>query len=432
MATYDFVQGLNVATLFLKTKTDGYTYDGTTLTHITDVDYPAATTRGAVYLDGKFFVCTPAGNVYQSATEDALSWAALEFIGARKEPDQAVFITKYRDYIMVLKEWSCEFFYDAANATGSILAPVGNMFSLIGCADENSVRELAGTIFWLGTTKDGYGRSIYRMSDSSPQVVSTPQVDKLLDDDDLSSISSWVAKLGSHTFYGINLTSLSLAYDLSTGLWSVFTYLNASGVTKTISAISTVGVVTSTAHGYSDGDIIKVSSTNGDWDGWHVVTAVSTDSYVIQGTGAVFAGSGSSEKYTEGPFPIKHSTSCGGRQVMQADNLLYEFSPDFRTDEVGAIASRVRTVKFDSGNTKRKSVAAAELVGDKVESTALMRYSDDDFQTFSDFRPVDLVANRSRIRRLGNTNRRAFEILHVGDAAIRLEALELDIGQEGS
>lgn len=414
--------------LLLKNTTNAYKWDGTTLSAITDVDYPATTCRGVAYLDKRFFVCTPAGLIYQSAEEDATSWAALEFIGAKVEPDQAVYLCKYRDYLMVLKEWSTEFFYDAANATGSILAPVRNMFALIGCAHDGSVKETAGTVIWMGVTKDGFGRSIYRMADSAPQVISTPQVDKILDADDLSTVTSWTAKLGAHTFYGINLSSISLAYDLSSGLWSVFTYLTASGTTKTITAISTAGEVTSAAHGYSDGDIIKVASTNSDWNGWHVVTGVSTNAYSIQGTGAAFSGSGTSEKHTEGLFPIKHSTSCGGKQIMQADNVLYEFLPSQTTDEIGAIAARVRTVKYDGGTAKEKTISEAELIGDKIDSTALIRYSDDDYTTFSKFRPVDLSLERSRVRRLGSTSRRGFEILHVGDALIRLEALEIEGG----
>lgn len=414
--------------LLLKTTTNAYKYDGTTLTAITDVDYPATTVRGVVYLDKRFFVCTPAGLIYQSAEEDATSWAALEFVGAKTEPDQAVFLVKYKDYVMVLKEWSTEFFYDAANATGSILAPVRNMFFRIGCAHDGSVKETAGSVIWMGVTKDGFGRSIYRMVDGSPQKISTSEVDKILDSDDLSSVSCWTGKLAAHEFYGINLSSTSLACDLTTGIWSVFTYLTTGGVNKTITAISTAGVVTSTAHGYSDGDIIKVVSTNSDWNGWHVVTGASTNAYSIQGTGAAFSGAGTATLHTEDRFPVVASTSYGGHQVMQTDDGLYEFLPGNLTDNVGAIAARIRTVKFDGGTAKEKTISEAELIGDKIDSTAVIRYSDDDYSTFSKFRPVDLSLERSRVRRLGSASRRGFEILHVGDALIRLEALEIEVG----
>jgi len=105
---------------------------------------------------------------------------------------------------------------------------------------------------------------------------------------------------------------------------------------------------------------------------------------------------------------------------------LYEFSQSVYTDPIGAIAARVRTPKMDDGATKYKTMASAELIGDKVSSYAVIRYSDDDYATYSNFRPVDLNATRSKIRRLGNFRRRAFEVLHVENALLRLEAIEVE------
>ena len=62
-----------------------------TVTQITDVDYPSNTTRGCAFLDGKFFVMDNTGVIFQSATENAASWSALEFIGTQIEPDQGVY-----------------------------------------------------------------------------------------------------------------------------------------------------------------------------------------------------------------------------------------------------------------------------------------------------------------------------------------------------
>lgn len=411
--------------LFFKTTTNAYTYNGTTVTAVSDVDYPATTVRGVAYLDGRFFVCTPEGLVYQSADEDGTSWAALEFIGATTEPDAAVFLTKYKDYIMVLKAWSTEFFYDAANATGSILAPVRNMFLKVGCAHDGSVRETTDSVIWMGTTKYGYGRSIYMMQGDQATKVSTPFVDKILDADDLATCNSWIARTGSHELYCISLASISLVLDLSTGIWSVFTYLTASGTTKTVTAISTAGVCTSTAHGYSDGDIIEIASANSSWNGFYVVTDVSTDAFSIQGEGTAFSGSATAEKHTEGAFPIKHSVSTGSEQVMQADGALYKFVQTTGTDDVGAIASRVRTPKFDGGLIRNKVLGPLELIGDKVSSYAVIRWSDDDFASYHKGRPLNLAANRTRVRRVGMTNRRAFEIVHVGTSQVRYEVLEL-------
>lgn len=400
------------------------------VTQITDPDYPSNTTRGCAFLDGRFFVMNPAGEIYQSALEDAASWSSLEFIGTQIEPDAGVYLAKFNNYIAAFKEYSTEFFYDAAVATGSILAPVQNAAFKIGCSSDASVREMAGTIVWMGRTKDGFGRGVFRLSGSAPEKISTPQVDKILNSDSLATVYSWSANVGSHLLYGLTLvsSSVTLVYDFTTQAWSFFTYLESSGTTKTITAIDTVGTVTSSAHGYSDGDIVLVSATTSDFNGWHVVTDVTTNTYIIQATGTAFSGAGASQKYIETYFPIVSSTAAGGKQYMQhaTNGSLYEFSQSAYIDDVGAIAARVRTPKMDDQSTKYKTMASAELIGDKVTSVALIRYSDDDYATYSSFRPVDLSATRSKIRRLGNYRRRAFEILNVKNALVRLEAIEIE------
>lgn len=410
-----------------------------TLTQITDADYPANTARGAAFLDGRFFAMAPNGDIYQSATEDASSWAATEFIGSSIEPDVGVYLAKYQNYIVAFKGWSTEFFYDAANATGSILSPVPSMAFKIGCAVDASVREMAGTIVWMGKSRDGEGREIWRMNGTAPEKISTEQVDKILLADDLAAVKSWSCKIGSHTLYGLTLGTLAvtLVYDFSSGLWSFFTYLATSGGTQTVTAITAAGVVTIAAHGRSDGQIIKLSSTNADFNGFHVVTDVTTDTFQIQATGTAFSGSGVSQLYTETVFPIIASTSCGGSQWMQdaTSGALYTMTQTAYADAIGSIAARIHTPKFDgkqSGKgvaptTQLKKMATVEIVGDKLDSTALIRWSDDDYVTYTKTRPIDLNLERSWVNRCGQFSRRSFEILHVQNTAFRVEALEIEI-----
>jgi len=411
------------------------TYDETAgsryqMFQISDADYPANTTRGCAFLDGRFFVMATNGDIYQSDLENAASWAALDFIGSQVEPDEGVYLAKHQSYIVSLKMWSTEFFYDAANATGSILSPVQNAFFKIGCASEDSVKEMADTIVWMGQTRDGYGRGIFRLTGTAPQKISTPQIDKILNADSLATVYSWSTNVGSHMLYGITLvaSSVTLVYDFTSQQWSFFTYLASSGVNKTVTAITATGEVTATAHGYSDGDIVLIASTNGDFNGWHVVTDVDTNTFQIQATGTVFSGSGTATKHTETYFPISASTASNGKQYMQhaTTGTLYEFSESTYTDPIGAIAARIRTPKIDGQTANYKVMRQAEIIGDKISSVAVMRYSDDDYVTYSSFRPVDLSVTRSRIRRLGNFNRRAFEILHVKNALMRLEAIEVE------
>lgn len=426
-AAWAMLEDGDTASTYSETAANRYT-----VTQVTDADYPANTVRGCAYLDGRIFVMTQAGEIYQSAIEDPATWAALDFIQSQNDPDQGVFLAKYQEYIVALKERATEFFYDAANASGSVLSPVANMAFQVGCAHENSVKEMAGTLVWLGQTKDGFGRGIYRLSGSSPEKISTPQIDKILDTDDLATVYSWSAKVGAHVLYGITLgtSGFTLVFDFSTGIWSFFTYLAVSGGTTTITAITADGAVTSTAHGYSDGYIIKVAATNADFNGWHVVTNVSANGYNIQATGTAFSGSGTAQLYTETYFPVIASTACGGRQWMQdaTSGALYEFDQDVYADEIGATAARVRTPKIDDKTARFKTIGSAELIGDKIASYAMLRWTDDDYVSYSKFRTIDLDLERSRTRRLGNFSRRAFEILHVKDANFRMEALEVEGG----
>ena len=401
-----------------------------TVTQITDADYPSNTTRGCAFLDGRFFVMATNGDIYQSALENAASWSALEFIGTQIEPDSGVYLAKHNNYIAAFKNWSTEFFYDAANATGSILAPVQNAAFKIGVASDSSVKEMAGTVVFMGQTRDGFGRGIFRLNGMSPEKISTPQIDKILNADSLATVYSWGANVGSHMLYGLTLvtTGVTLVYDFTTQLWSFFTYLESSGVNKTVTAVTTAGVATSAAHGYSDGDIVLIASTNADFNGWHVATDITTDTFQLQATGTVFSGSGTATKHTETYFPVITSTSANGKQYMQhaTSGALYEFSQSVYTDPIGAIAARIRTPKMDEKTTRYKTMSKAELIGDKVSSMAVIRYSDDDYATYSNFRPVDLNATKSDIRRLGKFRRRAFEVLHVKNALLRLEAIEVE------
>ena len=402
-----------------------------TVEQITDADYPSNTARGCAYLAEFFFVMDEAtGDIAQSGRSTAETWASADFIGTDIEPDQGVYIAKLANYIVAFKRYSTEFFYNAGVTPGSILAPVQNAAFKVGCASDGSVREMAGTIVWMGQSKDGFGRGIFRLNGMAPEKISTGQIDKILNADSLATVYSWSCNVGSHLLYGLTLvtTGVTLVYDFTTQLWSFFTYLTSSGVTKTVTAVTTAGVATSAAHGYSDGDIVLIAATNASFNGWHVVTDPTTDTFQLQATGTVFSGSGTSVKHTESYFPVIASTSANGKQYMQhaTSGALYEFSQSTYIDPIGAIAARIRTPKMDDASTRYKTMPSAELIGDKVSSVAVMRYSDDDYVTYTGFRPVDLSADQSQIRRLGKFRRRSFEVLHVKNALLRLEAIEIE------
>jgi hypothetical protein len=87
----------------------------------------------------------------------------------------------------------------------------------------------------------------------------------------------------------------------------------------------------------------------------------------------------------------------------------------------------VRTFALDFGSNKRKFYQRAEIIADKVSATAYIGYTDNDYQSFSLFRPVNLEAARSQLRRCGSSRRRAWEVVYIDAPAIRFYELELDV-----
>lgn len=98
-------------------------------------------------------------------------------------------------------------------------------------------------------------------------------------------------------------------------------------------------------------------------------------------------------------------------------------------DNGSAFSAIIQTAKLDLGSTKRKSLNRLYVVGDEETSTSTLTitYSDDDYQTSSTSRTVDLSDSRPNLTRLGTFRRRSFTLTHSANTPMRLEALDFDI-----
>ena len=117
----DFVIAVTDSTHFT------YTVTGTPATPATGtitITCGRTTVPGIVYLDSYFFVMDTNAVIYNSALNDPTSWDALDIITAEKEPGAGVALAKSQSYVIALKEWSTEFFYNNGNSPGSPLEPV--------------------------------------------------------------------------------------------------------------------------------------------------------------------------------------------------------------------------------------------------------------------------------------------------------------------
>lgn len=207
--------------LFLQNGAAAYVTDGTTFSTVTDVDYPAATVPGNAYLDGTTYVMTSAANIRGSDLNNPTAWDVLNSLIAQIEPDPGVAIAKQLSFVIALKGWTTEVFFDAANAAGSPLKVSQGQKQAWGCRAAAGVQAFDDILIWPAQTRLG-GVSVVKMEGLKTQIVSTPAIDRLLAGADFTTTYSWSMRIQGHRFYGLTstATNLTLVYDLKENLWS--------------------------------------------------------------------------------------------------------------------------------------------------------------------------------------------------------------------
>lgn len=344
--------------------------------HSIDATYPEYTNKGWAYLGGATYVMqryfgtstTSAiiwGSVINSVDQPG-DWDPLDFITAQIEPDSGVYLTKQLVYVVALKQWSTEIFFDAGNAVGSPLAPVQGSKQSYGCASQDSVQRIDDVLFWL-STNEGSQIQVAMMQRLTLSIISTPAIDRLLKDADLSAgqVMSWRLKVDGHSFYVVTVKSinLTLAYDSVENRW----------------------------HQWTD--------TNGNY------------------------------------FPIITSTYDGsGHHVLQheTDGHLYYANSSYLSDGPSSpIQVDIYTPTFDASTHRAKTLSQLEIIGDQqIGSVMSVRWSDNDYQSWSQFRDIDLSLRRPRLPDLGTFSKRAFNFRHSQNLPFRITAVELqyDVG----
>lgn len=221
----------------------GYAYDDVNSIssdlHTLSPSYPQYTVKGLAYLDGTMYVMqhffgasiTPAV-IWGSGINDVTTaniWDPLNFITAQIEPDSGVYLAKQLIYVVALKEWTTEVFFDAGNAEGIPLGAVENAKISYGCAHEDSVQKIDDVLFFMSTTL-GASNQVMMLNRLQPRIVSTPEIDRLLETADLTTVYSWSIKLNGHNFYVLTIKNenITLAYDITQNMWGYWTDTNGN------------------------------------------------------------------------------------------------------------------------------------------------------------------------------------------------------------
>ena len=329
--------------------------------------FPVNPVPGLVYLNGYVFAMDQQGQIWQSDNENPTAWGALNFTSAKSQADDGKAIARHLNYVVAFKEWTADFFYDAGNATGSVLSVNQSAHMEIGCADGNSIQNPEQTLIWMANVVEG-GRSIMMLEGLSPRKVSTMAVEAFLNASDLSGTYSWLYKIAGHTLYGLVLTdqNVTLVYDMNENEWHVWT--------------------------------------------------TSQDNI------------GGGEGYFECSFVTQFPFNSGPFYVLDAINgLVFTLSPTNYVDPFGPIRMRIVTDRMDFNTFAFKVGSALTIFGDQIEDVMQVRHTEDDYNTWSQYRNLDLSLQRPCLFQLGRFRRRAYEFLYTGNNPLRLEKVDFNL-----
>ena len=194
-------------------------------------------------------------------------------------------------------------------------------------------------------------------------VISTKPIQRLLDGVDLTTVYSWQHKENSHSFYILTIKNSNLTLVYDLGEKTWFQWTDSNG--------NYVPIVSSTLA----------------------------------------------------------ATSSGPRLVQHESNgKIYTVSNTYYTDDGSTITVDIYTPGFDGGVNKRKMLPRLEIICDQTSgSTLSVRSSDDDYQTWSNFRQMDLGKKRAYLNNNGSFYRRAYHLRHTANTPMRIQAMELSM-----
>lgn len=348
--------------LLLKSPTGLWVYDAGTLTKVTDRGYPTKTVRGLVIMGGFVFVMDESGLIYNCALDNVYYWPALNVLGADYEDDRGMGLVKFKNYVVALGETTTQFFYDAGLQYGSPLQPYLSASAAVGVVSQAAWQKLNDTIYAVTRTAE-FGPQVSVLEGTNWKTISAPFIDKILAaQGNFSTLRTWVASAGGHSFFGVVINSVgSLVFDTTTNEWEVW---NKAGLLP-LDYTAFISDLTSGVNYVQDRD-------------------------------------------------------TGNLAAFQASSY---------QDSGVSFTVYIRTGLFDLNNKRRKFWGRLDIVGDQGNSTIDVSYTDDDYQTYSTPRSVDMSALRPALFRNGSSLRRAYVLTQIDDQPMRLLRLEQTIEQ---
>lgn len=173
------------------------------------------------FIDG--YMVLPKANtldIYNSDTDNIYGWGSGNFCSTEMWPDNVIGLARQNNQFLAFGTTSSEFFYDAANASGTPFARNEGTVLQMGCAAPYAVYENERFCIFVGQSQSG-GRAVWLLEGFSPKKVSTEGIERVLDAEgtSLASAKGYGLRTKGHLFFVINLTSCTLVYDVEEKVW---------------------------------------------------------------------------------------------------------------------------------------------------------------------------------------------------------------------
>lgn len=192
--------------------------------------FPPANIVSISYMDGYIFAGTSAGRIYNSNVGDPTQWQPSNYISAEMYSDDLVGFARQNNMLVALGTSSTQFFYDAANATGSPLANAEQAILQFGSVANSSVVQHENYVTWIARGETG-GYFIVRLDGvTSNKRISTEPIERVLNAEGsaLATVRVYPIRYQGHFWFVMKLSNRTFLYDYDEDIWHEWEDTNES------------------------------------------------------------------------------------------------------------------------------------------------------------------------------------------------------------
>ncbi len=203
-----------------------------------DADMPTPHSPHIVFIDGYIFMIkSGTSDIYNSDVDAPLSYTAGSFISVEMIPDSLIRISRLNNYLVAFGSASIEYFYDAANASGSPLNRNDTPVKQIGYL--GGLSTYANKIYFVGQTSKT-SPEVYVLEDFKIDTLDVPPLRRYIQP--YTTYEGAIVSFGGHDFYILTVGTITYIHDLETRIWTRI----ASGATSTFPVKYSVNLPIST------------------------------------------------------------------------------------------------------------------------------------------------------------------------------------------